>query len=59
MQIIKYNPSLTIANVSNLPHGLNCKYLEVIEAHIPGVFIAKQWRRKPAETAEILIEFNS
>jgi hypothetical protein len=45
MNTIKYDKSLDIRNVGSLPHGLNCKYLEVITSHIPNVYIAKQWHR--------------
>jgi hypothetical protein len=46
MAVIAYNKTLDIRNVESLPHGLNCKYLEVITAHLPDVYIAKQWHRK-------------
>ncbi len=48
MQEIPYSRDLDIRNVEALSHGLNCRYLEVIETHIPQVYIAKQWRRNIA-----------
>lgn len=66
MQHIPYTNTLNIKNVENLPRGTGCKYLEVIESHIEGEYIAKQWRRSIAnyEYANIdnddaiVIEFN-
>uniref|UniRef100_A0A6M3LUH5 Uncharacterized protein n=1 Tax=viral metagenome TaxID=1070528 RepID=A0A6M3LUH5_9ZZZZ len=34
-----------MTNLEQLPHGLGCKWLEVIESHIPGTYIAKRWHR--------------
>lgn len=67
MQSITYRKDLDIRNLESLPRGLNCQYLEVIESHIPGTYIAKQWRRNIAafEYANmdnddaIIIEFQS
>ena len=55
MNIIKYNPTLPITNVDNLPHGLNCRYLEVIKSHV-NTFIAKSWHRKIPKYDCIIID---
>jgi hypothetical protein len=55
-KIIPYSPTLKITNLEQLPRGLNAPYLEVIESHIPDVYIAKQWRRKPDNVNGTLIK---
>lgn len=45
MEVIKYNNKLLITNLSQLPHGVGAKYLEVLRDDSHGVLIAKQWRR--------------
>ena len=41
-----------------MPRGLNARYLECTTAHIEGVVIAKQWRRKEPKQYEVLVDFN-
>ncbi len=55
--VIEYTPQLNITNTQFLAPGLGLKYLEVIEAHIPGVYIAKKWRRTLPQDASIVIDF--
>jgi hypothetical protein len=56
-KIIPFDKTLKIVNTEQLARGTGAKYLEVIEAHIPGIYIAKQWRRKPNDKEDnILIE---
>jgi putative lipoic acid-binding regulatory protein len=45
MQLIQNHKDLKITNLEQLPRGIGASYLEVIESHIPGTYIAKQWRR--------------
>ena len=42
---IKNSKALKVTNLDQLPKGLRCPYLEVIESHIEGVYIAKCWHR--------------
>ena len=44
--ILKYDKSLDIRNLEQLPRGLGAKYLEVMTSHEQGVYIAVQWHRK-------------
>jgi hypothetical protein len=53
--IIKYEPSLRVANIDQLPRGTGCRYLEVIQHG--AVFVAKQWRRKPADSKATYLVF--
>lgn len=55
-KIIQYDKSLKIVNTEQLAHGTGAHYLEVIESHIPNVYLAKQWRRKPMSGNNILIK---
>lgn len=50
--IIDYNPGvMTITNLDQLPKGLGCKLLLVINSPYPGEYVAKRWLRKmPATT---------
>jgi hypothetical protein len=59
-KIIHFNRDLKITNLGALAHGTGAKYLEVIESHIKGTYIAKQWRRKSSNSPKdaILIQFN-
>ena len=60
MTIIKGARGLDVRNCESLPGGLGCRYLEAMTAHVPGVLIAVQWRRKvPAVLQEgrVLIDF--
>ena len=58
INIIKYNSDMDIRNLEQLPKGVGAKYLEVITSHIPGVYIAAQWRRKLSNipVSRIIIE---
>jgi hypothetical protein len=44
-KVIKFDKSLDIRNLAQLPHGTGAKYLEVMTSHEPDVYIAVQWRR--------------
>lgn len=61
MYIINYHKNLQITNVGSLRPGTGAKYLEVMEAHIPNIYIAVQWRRTKTISADnhILIDFCS
>jgi len=61
---IKFDKTLDIRNVAQLPHGVGAKYLEVMESHEQGVYIAVQWRRTMVNHVEyhlpsdhLLVEF--
>ena len=57
MEIINSkNITYKIANLDQLARGTGARYLECIHAHIPGVLIAKQWRRVLPEKYDILID---
>ncbi len=50
--IIDNSPELRITNTDQLPRGLGCRFLLVLESPYPGEYIAKRWLRKmPATTA--------
>jgi hypothetical protein len=57
MQIIKYSRDLVILNLEQLPKGAGSRYLQCITSHKDGQFIAKQWRFKLPQEAEIVIDF--
>jgi hypothetical protein len=60
-EIIDYHKDMDIRNTEQLFTGLSCTYLEVLEAHEPGVYIAVQWRRKPVKNLPAdhrLLKFN-
>jgi hypothetical protein len=44
-KIVPHTRSMDIRNIEQLPRGLNARYLEVMESHTPGVYIAVRWRR--------------
>ena len=51
-KIIDYTPELTIKNTEQLPRGLGCRLLLVLESPYPGEYVAKRWLHKmPATTA--------
>lgn len=59
-RIVDYEPILDIQNVEQLPKGLGCKYLLVIDSPYPATYIAKAWKRSmPATTrrGETIIRF--
>jgi len=55
-KVIKNRRELKVANLEHLPRGLGARYLEVIESHRAGEYIAKQWRRKLPEAGGIFID---
>lgn len=58
--IVDYEPILDIRNIAQLPKGLGCKYLLVIDSPYPATYIAKAWKRTmPTNTArgETIIRF--
>jgi hypothetical protein len=58
-RIIDNSPELKVKNLEELPHGTGAAYLEVIESHIPGEYIAAAWRRKVRENEPgIFIKFD-
>lgn len=46
--VIPFNRTMRITNLDQLARGTGAKYLEVIESHLPGEYIAVRWRRKIA-----------
>lgn len=61
IKIIKYSQNLKIVNIEQLPHGLNCKYLEVMPDELHGTLIAVKWKRKIPKQFDnqfALVEFN-
>ena len=55
-EVIRYTPSLAVANVSSLPRGLGLPYLECVRSHT-GELIAKSWRKAIPADAEVVIAF--
>jgi len=55
MKIIKYDPSLKIVNIEQLPRGRGARYLDVLEDPAHGVLIAIRWRQ--STTTGTLIDF--
>lgn len=47
--IIDYNPDLKINNLEQLPKGLGCNLLLVIESPYPNEYVAVRWLRKMPE----------
>lgn len=56
--VIEYTPQLNITNTKMLAPGLGLRYLACIEAHIPGVYIAKKWYRELPTNEPLVIDFN-
>jgi hypothetical protein len=59
VKIIPNDRSLDIRNLEQLPRGTGAPYLEVMESHIQGVYIAVQWRRavKVSANDHVLVQF--
>jgi len=55
-KVIKNRRELKVANLEHLARGLGARYLEVIESHRAGEYIAKQWRRKLPASGGIFID---
>lgn len=62
MTVIPNSRELRIRNTAQLPHGMGCRFLEVMTSHIEGEYIAVQWRRKAPTTlppGRLLVEFTA
>lgn len=55
MRIITKSPTFTVTNLDALAKGRGCRYLECVEG-LNGDLVAKQWRRKPPASYDVLID---
>lgn len=53
-EVIPNRRDLDIRNTGALPRGTGCRYLEVLRAHVDGVFIAVRWCRKLPATGVVI-----
>ena len=58
--MIQNRAGLNVRNLESLPRGTGARYLECITTHHDdSILIAKQWRRKPPASFEVLVCFSS
>ena len=44
--VINYSREIVVSNLEQLSKGVGARYMEVIDSHVPGEYVAVQWRRK-------------
>lgn len=53
-RIIIISPKIVIRNLESLSRGTGARYLEVIESHIEGEYVAKCWRRMLPKSGTVI-----
>ena len=44
--VISYSREIKITNLDQLARGTGARYIEVVDSHVPGEYVAVQWRRR-------------